>query len=134
MSRYVLDTSALLALRDNEPGADRVQTLLEQSARSEITCYGCFMSQMELLYRIWKDEGKAAARTAYSLCLLLPITWSQTSTRLLERAAELKACFPLSVADAWIAATALELDAVLVHKDPEFERISGLAQQVLPYR
>ena len=77
MNVYLLDTSALLALRDDEPGAERVSALLEASARGERACHGCFISQMELMYRVWKDEGEEAGRTAYSLCLRLPITWLQ---------------------------------------------------------
>ncbi len=29
MKRYLLDTSALLTLRDDEPGADQLETLLQ---------------------------------------------------------------------------------------------------------
>lgn len=134
MSCYVLDTSALLALRDDEPGADRVAAILEVAARGECFCHGCFISQMELLYRVWKDEGEEAGRMAYSTCLNLPIEWLHESPELLERAAAVKACFPLSLADAWIAATALQLEAILVHKDPEFEKVVGLQQEILPYR
>jgi predicted nucleic acid-binding protein len=130
----VLDTSALLALRDDEPGAERVALLFEASARGEFSCHGCFMSQMELMYRVWKDEGEEAGRSAYSLCLRLPIIWLHESPELLERAAAVKACFPLSLADAWIAAAALQLDAVLVHKDPEFEKVTNLKQELLPYK
>ena len=32
MKRYVLDTSALLTLRDDEPGAERVAEVLHQAA------------------------------------------------------------------------------------------------------
>lgn len=134
MNRFVLDTSALLALRDDEPGAERVAALLEATARGELACHGCFISQMELLYRVWKDEGEAAGRMAYSQCLRLPISWLHESPELLERAAAIKACFPLSLADAWIAATALQLDALLVHKDPEFEKVADLKQECLPYK
>ncbi|MGC2166104.1 MAG: hypothetical protein WA632_08835 [Gallionella sp.] len=38
------------------------------------------------------------------------------------------------LADAWIAAAALELDATLVHKDPEFENLPGLRKERLPYK
>ena len=134
MNRYLLDTSALLALRDNEPGAERVAALLEAAARSEVACHGCFISQMELLYRVWKDEGEEAAREAYAICLRLPIVWLHESRTLLERAAAVKACFPLSLADAWIAASALQLDAILVHKDPEFVMVADLKQESLPHK
>lgn len=49
------------------------------------------------------------------------------------RAAELKARHPLSLADAWIAACALERGAVLMHKDPEFNAV-GVEQEVLPLK
>lgn len=134
MSKFLLDTSALLALRDDEPGAERIANLLESTAEGRIACHGCFISLMEVLYRVWKDEGEEAGRSAYRVCLRLPITWQHESDPLLERAAEIKARFPLSIADAWIAAAALELDAVLIHKDPEFEKVSGLQQECLPYK
>jgi predicted nucleic acid-binding protein len=134
MNRYLLDTSALLGLRDDEPGAERVAALLTASARNELACFGCFISQMELFYRIWMDEGEEAGRKAYSISLRLPISWLHESTELLERAAAIKACFPVSLADAWIAAAALQLDAVLVHKDPEFEKVDNLRQERLPYK
>ena len=53
---------------------------------------------------------------------------------LFGRAAALKAVHALSVADAWIATTALERGAVLVHKDPEFAALAEIEQDVLPYR
>jgi predicted nucleic acid-binding protein len=48
------------------------------------------------------------------------------------RAAAVKATCALSLADAWIAAAALELDATLIHKDPEFGDVAGLRQERLP--
>ena len=134
MSGFLLDTSALLTLRDDEPGAERVAALLEATTHGGDPCHGCFMSLMEVLYRVWKDEGETAGREAYAACQSLPIAWLHESPTLLERAAATKAQFPVSLADAWIAAAALELDAVLVHKDPEFEQIVGLKQERLQYK
>ena len=126
--------SCVLALRDNEPGAERVAALLEGAARGEIICHVCFITQMELLYRVWKDEGEEAGRAAYALCRSLPITWLHESAELLERVAAIKACLPLSLADAWIAAAAHLLNAIIFHKDPEFERVTNLIQECLPYK
>lgn len=133
MKRWLLDTSALLALRDDEAGADRVETLLQQAQSGRATCYGCFMSLMELFYRVWKDEGEAAGRLAYAQCGSLPIEWVHESAELLELAAEVKATHALSLADAWIAAAARLAGATLVHKDPEFRAI-GLPQEELPLK
>ncbi len=50
-------------------------------------------------------------------------------------AGELKAKHQPSVADAWIAALAQERDAMLVHKDPEFEQIETTIKVLkLPYK
>jgi len=133
MKGYLLDTSAILTLRDDEPGADRVAELLEQTRQGSVRCLGCFITLMEVFYRVWRDEGESAGRLAYEQCLALPIVWVHESPGLLKRAAALKAGHPLSLADAWIAAAALEQGAVLIHKDPEFRAVE-VAQEELPLR
>ena len=134
MNCYVLDTSALLTLHNDEPGSQRVADLLAESARGGVTVFACFMSLMEVFYRVWKSEGEAAGRAAYALCLDLPLAWVHESPELLELAARMKALHPMSVADAWIAATALHCDATLVHKDPEFEAVAEIKAEKLPYK
>ncbi len=134
LTRFVLDTSALLTLHNDEPGSDRVAGLLEAAADGKSEAYGCFMSLMEVFYRVWKSEGERAGRAAYSQCQALPLLWIDQSPALLERAARVKALYPLSLADAWIAATAIECDATLIHKDPEFAVIEGLLQEPLPMK
>lgn len=108
--------------------------LLRGSALGEHTCQACFISLMEVFSRVWKDEGEAAGRAAYVGCQALPLVWVHESVALLERAAGIKARHPLSLADAWIAAAALETGATLVHKDPEFEGLPGLIEERLPYK
>jgi predicted nucleic acid-binding protein len=134
MNGFLLDTSALLTLRDNEPGAKQVSQLLLQAQNGGLPCYGCFMTLIEVFYRVWKDEGESAGREAYADCQALPINWLHESPELLIRAASIKATHPLSLADAWIAAAALENSMRLVHKDPEFEHLPGLLEERLPYK
>ncbi len=131
--RWLLDTSALLALRDDEPGADRVVTFLQQAQTGSAICFGCFITLMEVYYRVWKDEGAAAGRLAYEQCRSLPMEWIHESVELLEKAAEFKARHSLSLADAWIAAAAQLAGAALIHKDPEFAALK-ISQEVLPLR
>ncbi|MEA5474967.1 PIN domain-containing protein [Synechococcus sp. CCY9201] len=123
----LLDTSALLTLRDDEPGADRVEQALERQDR----CYACFLSRMEVLYRVWKDEDECAGRLAYEQLKALPLHWLEASEPLLQHAASIKARHSLSLADAWIAAAAQQVGATLLHKDPEFRAIADLSQEWL---
>ncbi len=133
MKRFLLDTSALLTLRDDEPGAQRVAEVLQLASQGKAKCYGCFMSLMEVLYRVWRDECKQAGQLAHQQCLALPIEWLHSSDSLLAKAAEFKALHSLSLADAWIAACAAEQGAILLHKDPEFEPLE-IAQELLPLK
>ena len=128
MNRYLLDTSALLTLRDNEVGAEQVAAILYEAQKGQSVCLGCSITLMELLYRVWKDE-----RLAYAQAQALPITWIHEDSLLLEKAAELKASYAISLANAWIAAAAILNSAELVHKDPEFLGLP-CQQAVLPYK
>ena len=124
MPAFCLDTSAIITLRDDEPGAERVATLLE----GPDLCLACFITRMEVLYRVWKDEGERSGRLAYEQLQSLPIQWIDQTEPLLLEASLIKASHSLSVADAWIAATAILSRATLLHKDPEFEGMTDLDQ------
>jgi ribonuclease VapC len=123
--RYTLDTSALMAYFADEAGADQVERLLALSARSTIEVYASFMTYMEVLYAVWRRLGERAGKAAYLRVKALPIRRFDASERLLVAAARIKASHDLSVADAWIAATALDTESPLVHKDPEFRALAG---------
>ena len=127
MPAFCLDSSAILTLRDDEPGAERVAMLLE----GPDPCFACFITRMEVLYRVWKDEGERSGRLAYEQLQSLPIEWVDQTEPLLLEASRIKALHRLSVADAWIAAAASLCRATLLHKDPEFEAITELDQSWL---
>ena len=86
-SLLLLDTSALLTLRDDEPGAERVEQAFELPGR----CYACFLSRMEVLYRVWKDEDERAGRLAYEQLKALPLHWVEASEPLLHKDPEFRA-------------------------------------------
>lgn len=128
---FVLDTSALLALRGDEIGADRVAALLQTAKRQQCRILVSFMSRMEILYLLWRDEGEEPARDALRLLDTFAIEWIASEPQVLEASAYIKSKGGLSVADSWIAGTALRYEATLVHKDPEFAKFKELAQEPL---
>ena len=125
----VLDTSALLALRGDEEGADRVEALLDEASGGSTTVLVSFMTRMELLYVVWREEGEESARGAVRLVDSFPVEWVGCEPGILDRSARVKSAGGLSVADAWIAATAMEREGVLVHCDPEFENVPDLREE-----
>ena len=128
---FVLDTSALLALRSDEPGANRIEALLSQPKKNQCRLFASFMSKMEVLYTVWRGEGEDAARHALRLMDSFAVQWVSCEPSILEIASQIKAHGGLSVADSWIGATAIAYDATLVHKDPEFEAFKEIPQEIL---
>ncbi|HEX9444684.1 MAG TPA: PIN domain-containing protein, partial [Candidatus Binatia bacterium] len=70
---FVLDTSALLALRGDEIGAGRVEALLAQGKKGQCRLLISFMTRMEVLCRVWRDEAEEAAREALRLVQSFPV-------------------------------------------------------------
>ena len=84
-------------------------------------------------YITLQEEGSEAARQRMADLAALPIQWLQSDSDLCHEAARLKAAYRVSFADAFVAATALRFDAVLVHKDPQFTPLAPeLKQHALP--
>ena len=135
MENYVLDTSAILTLREDEPGAAFVEGLLRKTLTRKAKVYASFMSFMEVLYCSWRAEGREVAHRTFLELKMLPIHRVDVSESILFCAGEIKGTYSLSLADSWIAATAIDKNAVLVHKDPEFEPLKDrLVLKGLPYK
>lgn len=130
---YLLDTSALLALWNAEDGADTVEDILKKS--SDASVFVSFMTFMKCKYALWKKKGKVFAEEFYRDLSLLPVRRIDVDDELIDIAAEIKATNSLSVADSWIIASAIKTNSILVHKDPEFEQITGRVDMLkLPYK
>ncbi len=128
-----MDTSAILTLTGNKPGADEVQKYLAQAIAGRIQLHASFASLTEVEYITSQEEGAEAARQRLADLNALPVQWLHSDAALCHEAATLKAAHKISFADAFIAATAKRFDATLLHKDPEFHSLSGeVKQHTLP--
>jgi predicted nucleic acid-binding protein len=127
---FVIDTSAILTLIEDEKGAERVDQVL----RTEQVWIPWWVL-LEVNYITRQERGEAEADRRYALIKQLPVTilWDMDEPTLLT-AARFKAGYHLSLADAIIAAFAMQIHASLLHKDPEFEVLAGqLFPEALPY-
>ncbi|HEV8132278.1 MAG TPA: PIN domain-containing protein [Acidobacteriota bacterium] len=128
---FVLDTSALLTLREDGLGSDEVEARILQAQKQQCRLLVSFMTRMEILYLVRREENETAAHETLRLIDSFPIEWISCELEILEGASLLKSGGGLSVADSWIAATALVHQATLVHKDPEFSKLKNIPQQIL---
>ena len=133
--RYLLDTSAVLTLTDQEAGFEKVEELLDRAMEGSIEVEISAISLMEVYYITLQEQGEDQAAHLVSLVKAWPARWVYPDERMLLLAGRFKAFHRLSFADAVIAGTARLHEAVLVHKDPELEPLAGeIALLTLPYK
>ena len=126
-SHYVLDSFALLAWLRDEPGADTVQTLLEEAEDDRTHIHVSWMNLAEVYYitkrRSIEPDPQLAADKIIEVMENLPIRIESISKAEAVAAARLKADYAISLADAFAAALAKTYHANVVTGDPEFESI-----------
>ena len=125
-SVFVLDTFALLAYLQDETGASRVQTLLENAAREKCRLCMSIINLGEMLYIIERREGVAKTQDALALIRQLPLEILPADEQAVFAAAHIKASHTLSYADAVAVACAVQENAVVLTSDPEFETVASL--------
>jgi predicted nucleic acid-binding protein len=119
----VLDSHALLALLRDEPGAEAVATMLEKAGQRDQPVHMTEVNYAEVQYTIRRKDGDAAWQTIAGELVAAPILFHPADRRLADLAADFKARFKISLADAFAAALAKEKKAELVTGDPEFKAL-----------
>ena len=131
----VLDTSALLSVIQDEPGADFVEARLEEGASGKIVIAASFVSLTEILYKTIQLADKRRADELVAVIKSWPVQFVHSDEALCIAAGEIKARFLVSFADAFVGATAQRFGALLIHKDPEFESLKSVIElKALPYK
>jgi ribonuclease VapC len=119
----VLDSHALLAYFRGEEIGVRVRDLLDKAAAADRPLHMTEVNYAEVKYMLLKKDGADAWEKAADVLHSLPIEFHSVERPLADSAAEFKARFKMSLADAFAAALAKEKKAELVTGDPEFKEI-----------
>jgi ribonuclease VapC len=116
----------LLAYLNGEPDAAIVKRALASAANRTSRAWMTVINVGEVLYITERIGGAIAARAAIGLLDSLAIRVVDAGRELTFAAAHIKANHTLSYADAFAAALAHRLDAVLITGDPEFRSVESL--------
>jgi len=130
-ARYLLDTSAFMTFLEDEKGTDEVDFILRNG---NVLCP--FIVLLEIYYITLRERGQEIADKRYAVIrnLNVEFIWNIDEPTLIT-AGRFKGKFRISLADAIIAAYAKINNAILVHKDPEYECLQKeLKQHILPYK
>jgi predicted nucleic acid-binding protein len=125
---YLLDSYALLAYLNDEPGGRRVQELLAQAEERKCRLVMCLVNLGEVLYITERKRGLPLAQSALALVESLPMELLDASRDLVLDAAHVKARHVLSYADAFAVAAAMREQATVLTGDPEFETVGDLVK------
>lgn len=121
MPGKVLGSFALIAYFRDEPGAEMMESLLVSAGKKDHPVLMTDVNYAEVKYSILKKDGAAAWAEATKILPGLPIDFCSTTLALADAAADFKARFKMSLADAFAAALAKENKAELVTGDAEFK-------------
>jgi predicted nucleic acid-binding protein len=131
----VLDSHALLAFFRGEPAGVAVKALLQKAAVADRPLGMTEVNYAEVKYILTRKDGAEEWKEAAEVLKSLPIEFRAADRALSDVAADYKARFKISLADAFAAALARERKAELVTGDPEFRplekeiKISWLASR-----
>ena len=129
--RYLMDTSALLTLIEDEPGADRVKEIFR---RGQVILP--WVALMEVYYMTLQEHGQQEAETRFAMLRhsSAEIIWNMDEATVI-RAGRIKAANKVPFADSVISSLAIQTESILVHKDPEYEALEGQVEmESLPYK
>ena len=114
----------MVAWTEKENGHLRVNELLEKGRGKEVNLNMSIVNFGEVFYLTAKRHGIEEAKRVEATLRLLPMQIiSPLEEKLVMRAAYLKAQYPISYADAFVAALTEQEKAILVTGDRDFKRV-----------
>jgi len=125
MKAYVLDSFAMIAFFEDEPGADKVAEILVEIREKNAKGYMSIVNWGEIYHNTMRENGKEDAERVVTQLDQYAIELVEADRPLTLLAARFKARCPIAYADCFAAALALQRKASVVTGDPEFRKLSG---------
>jgi predicted nucleic acid-binding protein len=133
--RYVLDASSVLRFLDDEPGAARVQDLLNLARMEKAELLLSAVNWGELVYVLARAHGRVGARRMLDSLRSLPLTIVDATGHRAEDAAWFKEQFRVPYADAFAGALAQSENIPLITADYDFKSsASAIKIEFLPVK
>jgi ribonuclease VapC len=123
MKRYVLDSYAMIAYFEDEPGAHQVALVLKHLIKGKAKGYMSVVNWGEVYYNTMREQGISEAEKVILQLDKFPIQVIDVNKRLAYEAAKLKGEFRIAYADCFAVALSLKLDATIVTGDPDFKKL-----------
>jgi len=123
VKKYVMDSFAMIAFFEDEPGADRVALILKSLIDRKAKAYMSVINWGEIYYNTMREQGVETAEKVIGQLKQYPIELVDADQNLTYEAAKLKGRYKIAYADCFAAALSRRLNAVVVTGDSEFKKL-----------
>ena len=123
MKRYVLDSYALFSYIEGEKGAKIVADIFKEGINDKAEIFMSVINWGEIYYTVLREQGKNAAELYLKTIERYPISIINVDKMTTLEAAEFKAFYRMSYADAFAVSLAKNKKAKLVTGDKEFSTV-----------
>jgi predicted nucleic acid-binding protein len=122
--KIILDTKPIIKLFAQEEGWSEVQKILSRVEAEEIEAAINVVTLTEIYYKYVQEKRPDLAKTRVEeLTYALYLKKLDISQNVAIKAGEFKSKYSVSIADAFIAATAYFEGATVISDDPDFKKI-----------
>jgi ribonuclease VapC len=128
MPGFLFDSYALLAFFQNENGAETVLKFIEESKENRLEPLICAINLGEILSLTKRRFGHAKKIEILGRIHQLAFSIIPATNQLVFEAAEIKADHPVSYADSFAVAGAIDQSAEIVTGDPDFKKVEHLVK------
>ncbi|MBI5373917.1 MAG: type II toxin-antitoxin system VapC family toxin [Candidatus Schekmanbacteria bacterium] len=125
MKGFVLDSYALIAFFEDEPGALKVEQILKQAESGKVNLLMSMVNWGEVYYSIYRSKGEDKAEESLLIIEQLPIKLIDIDQSLMYQAATLKAKHAIALGDCIASAIAINIDYPVVTGDKEFKKLGS---------
>lgn len=124
--KYVLDSYSLFSYIEGEKGAKTVAEILKEGINDKVEIFMSVINWREIYYIVLREQGKKVAGLYLKTIKRYPITIINVDKIITLEAAEFKAFYKISYADAFAVSLAINKEANLVTGDKEFSAIEKI--------
>lgn len=125
--KVLLDTKPLIKLFAEEKGWEKVKEILSQIEAGELEAGISVITLTEIYYKYLQEQRPDLAKTrTEQLKHALYLKKLEINQDIAIKAGEFKGKYRVSIADAFIAASAFSEDATVISDDPDFQKIPDI--------
>ncbi len=128
MKNYLFDAFPLLCWLQEEPGYELIDDLLTEAETGKSSISMHIINLGVVFYRLCRVSGTKRGEEILEKLRMLPIRILSISDEEVMAAAKIKAEYPISYADAFAVAKALQSGATVVTGDPEYKKVSKVIE------